>query len=332
MTMTGALTMYTNWLKSGVNVGSGIQQIALKPTHNTRIDVAMEILDSVSFAIGQNGFILSGISRLLVLFKEAVPTDRQVMLQQFERTHLRFDAIYNELQEIKNLIAEIPEKVELHARIARVEVLTLAFQRLVRSPMTEMPDFRSKCDNNPPDETLDYIFIHRHAIKDSVARHYDRLSLLQTMQALGLIQTSALKMYEACQAVKYVDLPEGQQEQYLDDKQLNVDEFERNTNTVQRLFYDAENHIWKKFFVQHAKTEVDLFVAGNSNLGHRDLADKLYDMLATKYYWRYFAVGVYSGDTGGLDQHLYLLYARHPYNVSMTGCRVLGLRDILLLG
>lgn len=308
---TERVKTYTNWMKTGVNMGNGIKSIILKPTLNTGLDAAKELLDSISTALGSNGLILSAVASLLVLFKEAVPTDRQVMLQQFERTHLRFDAMHSELEEIKHLIGEIPEKVELHARIAEVEILILAFQRLQRSPMTEIDDFRRKCDNNPPDGTLDYIYIHRGAIKDGVARRYDRLALLQTMQALGITQLNALKMYEACQAVKAADLPVGQREQYLNDKRQNVEEFRWNIKAVIQMLYDAEAHIIKNFFVEHAKTEIDNFVAGHSNLGNRDLAVKLYNMLQTKYYWRHFATGVYSGDAVGFAQHIY--YAHNDY-------------------
>lgn len=219
---------FSNLLNVSAAAGDGIKSIPLKPTHDTELDVAKQIVESVSSALGSYGVILTATFGLLTLLKDKEPTDREVILHQFEQVHLRFDAIHNELVEITHLIGEIPEKVELHARIAQVEILILAFQRLVHSPLTETDDFRKRCDNSPPDATLDYIYSHRGAIIAGVARRYDRLTLLQTMQALGFIQISALNMYEACLGVKFVDLPEGQQEQYRNGKKLTVEGFKKN--------------------------------------------------------------------------------------------------------
>lgn len=104
---------------------------------NLGLDVASKLLESVSKALGSYGVILSGVATLLTLFKQATPTDREVMLEQFERTHQRFDALHSEVEEVKQLIGEIPEKVELHARISQVEIIKLAFERLQRSSLAQ---------------------------------------------------------------------------------------------------------------------------------------------------------------------------------------------------
>lgn len=292
------ITSLSNSLKEGASAGVEIKNVVLNPGDGKK-DVAKYILQLVSAALGPKAIILTTAANLLALFKEATPSDRQVMLQQ----------------EIRHL-GEIPEKEELHARIAQVETLIVAFQRLVHSPMTEIHNFHRKCDNNPPDETLDYIYIHRHAIKDSAARRYDRLVLLQTMQALGITQLNALKMYEACQAVKAADLPVDEREQYMNGKKLTVEEFKENIKTVMQALYDAEDHIYRNFFVDYAKTEIDNFVAGNSNLSNRDLGDKLNKMLATKYYWGHFAV-IVSTNVNSIeaDEVRYFTYRNFSHSV-----------------
>lgn len=128
----------------GSTAGDIIQNINLRSTKNS-LAVAGHIHEFVSMDLGDYSLILHATANWLVLFKEATPTDREIMLQQFKRVHLRFDAILNVLEESKQLISEISDKVELHTYITLAKILIMAFQRILRSPMTEINNFRSKC-------------------------------------------------------------------------------------------------------------------------------------------------------------------------------------------
>lgn len=302
-TLTERVASYSDQVTTGLNLVSEIKDIVVN-TEGYELDVARQILTSISKALGPEGHILSAFVSLLGLFKEATPSDMDVMLQQFQQTHSRLDAIEENLREIKNLIGEIPQKVKLHGHISDIEILVHNFRRFQRSPISEMDAFRRKCEYIPPDVTLDYIYNQRHEITNSSARHYDRLAVLQAMQALGITQVHALQMYEACEAVTTYNKTVGDQKTYLAGKRLNVEEFEERIETVSQLFYEAEDNIVRNFFVDYAKAEIDNFVAGSSGLGRDDLRKQLYRMLTQKYYWRKFVVGTYSGDTAGFDQHV----------------------------
>lgn len=102
----------------------------------------------------------------------------------------------------------------------------------------------------------------------------------------------------------------------MNGKKLTVEEFKENIKTVMQALYDAEDHIYQNFFVDYAKTEIDNFVAGNSNLSNRDLGDKLNKMLATKYYWGHFAVIVSTNVTSiEADEVRYFTYRNFSHSV-----------------
>lgn len=310
----GMVDALTSLLKAGVEAGNGIMNIDMEDDLNANRDPAKQILDAVGPALGPYGTILSAFGSLLLLFKEQEPTDREFIAQQFQDIHLRSNAIHSELERIKHLIGEIPEKVELHARTTRIEILLLAFQRLQQSRLTELSDFRSKCENNPPDETLDYIYINHEAIMFSVAQNYDRDAVLRTMQSLGIIQLTALKLYEICHATKSVDLHAERRDQYVNDKTRIVEEFKRNIKTVMQVFYDAGNHIMSNFFDEYARNEIDAFVKEHTNLNVAELSAKLYDMLATKYYWRQFMIVVHDSIAKSTEEAYHIKYPAHVHS------------------
>lgn len=290
-------------LEVGVEASKRIKEIDEKSSLNEGLDVAEKILASLSIALGSYGAILSTFGNILVLFKEAEPTDRQVMAEQFQNIHMRFDAIQSELGEIGQLIGEIPAKVELHSRIVRIELLIFGFDSVNWSSPTQLSDFSRRCDNTPPDDLLNYLYLNRDDIIKSAARHFDRSHVLRAMKALSIIQLNAFKMYETCQAVKSVGQPEDQRKEALNHQKSRLEGFTKNIETVMNDFHRAERNIYNNFFTEYAKTEIDSFAAEHSNLNNDAFGAKLYNMLTTKYYWRKFAVGAYSDEALGDRDH-----------------------------
>lgn len=299
--------------------GAGIATAAVEFTkelsnvvgaQNAAQDTAKLVSSVISFA-GKLGSFLGPIGAALgLIFATLNPGANKA---EFDKLHKHLDRISAQISALDTKIDQVEVSLKnehqytrLVERRAKVRSIKQHFNRFMdyKNSITKS-EFVNACSRMPPAETIDWI--------SGELAHNDRsigsvLSTIRNKQTLNedgkfmvALVSQSVFLAGACLSAKYDDPSHAVPREHY--RQIVIRSAEVTLTQIARKLEQESRRIDSQFFSWAKEDTMSFARQNNGRIDHRGFANKVYDLMNTKYPWMSWFVVSYNGNTYGWKRH-----------------------------